>query len=641
VIEAMASAGAPKAWGETPSGERGQATGGPRRRGLALSLRTREALAITLLTFLVVVTTTVVHLSHLRRTILEDTLERAELIARHVYASGARALAQASREPALLALRRDRELRQLLDATVGYSPHLLYALIADRTGLTVLHSDPRREGTVAPARADFREFLRTDLPWPIRTFRRAEEIYEAVLPLDLDGRPFGAIRLGIATSLVERELGTALRRSLALGALALLAALAVAIGLSSVTLRPIRQLADDMDRLRRGEFDVGSERGPRDEFGKLAFQLQLLGREIHSDRTRMLAEKARLQTAVDQLEDGLVFLDPRRRVLFANRAAEAALDAPLGGPAAPTFDAALSPDHPLRRLVDDALERAVSAHRIPLAVAGSARTPELLASVFPVEGPDRAASGVIVLLRDTRSIAVSARTLQALIRYASQLMALGQTTSSVAHDVKNPLNAMTIHLELLSARLTDMPDEVRRSLDVIRAEIGRLDAVVQRFMALVRPQELALKALDLNALLREVASLLEIEWHPRGVRFDVQLDRTLPSLPGDEELLHRAFLNLVLNACQAMPGGGRLTLASQREDDDFARVSVADTGAGIPPEDLTRIFTMYYTTKPDGSGIGLALVRRIVEAHDGAIEVTSEVGQGTQVTLRLPLRPTP
>jgi signal transduction histidine kinase len=607
--------------------------------GFRLSLRMREALAITLLTSLVVATTTFVHLSHLRRTILQDTLERAEVIARHVYASGARAMAQAPREPPLQALRTNRELRFLLDATVGYSPHLLYALIADQTGRVVVHSDPKREGEIAPVRASFRELLRDDAGWPIRALSRTEEIYEAVLPLDLDGRPFGAVRLGIATSLVERELKSALGTSLGLGGLALVAALGVAIGLSSVTLRPIRRLAQDMDRLRRGEFDVGSREGPRDEFGKLAFQLQLLGREIQSDRMRLLADKARFQTAVDQLEDGLLFLDPDGRVLFANRTVEVLLAKPPGELSASTLDTRLPPDHPLRRVVDDALERAVSVRNATLTVPGHATAAELLVSVFPVEGPDRSPSGVIVLLRDTRSISVSARTLQALIRYSSQLLALGQVTSGMTHEVKNPLNAMMIHVELLSERLAGASDEVRRSLDVIRGEIGRLDAVVQRFMSLVRPQELVFKALDLNALLDEVSDLLAIEWRPKGVVFSLHLDRGLPPLLGDEELLRRAVLNLVLNACQAMPGGGHVTVRSELQSPDLARITVADTGAGIPAEDLSRIFTMYYTTKPDGSGIGLALVRRIVEAHQGEIEVASEVGRGTLVTIRLPLRP--
>jgi signal transduction histidine kinase len=610
-----------------------------RRPGFRLSLRMREALAITLLTFLVVATTTFVHLSHLRQTILRDTLERAELIARHVYAAGARAMAQAPRAEPLQALRADQDLRVLLDATVGYSPHLLYALIADQASRTVVHSDPKREGEIAPERARFRDLLRADIGWPIHAFSRSHEIYEAVLPLDLDGRPFGAIRLGIAASLVERELRDALVRSLGLGGLALIAALGVAIGLSSVTLRPIRRLAHDMDRLRRGEFDVGSREGPRDEFGKLAFQLQLLGREMQSDRMRMQADKAWFQTAVDQLEDGLMFLDTDRRVQFANRAVETLLAMPPGELSGATLDASLPPGHPLRRLVDEAFERGASVRNTAVTTPGQDTTAEFLASVFPVEGPAPAPGGVIVLLKDSRAISVSARTLQALIRYSSQLVALGQVTSGVTHEVKNPLNAMMIHVELLGERLAGASDDVRRSLDVIRGEIGRLDAVVQRFMSLVRPQELQLSALDLNALLAEVSNLLEIEWRPKGIVFRAELDRTLPPLVGDEEMLRRALLNLLLNACQAMPDGGRVTVTSERQGAGLAQVTVADTGAGIPAEDLTRIFTMYYTTKPDGSGVGLALVRRIVEAHQGEIEVASEVGHGTRVILRLPLGP--
>jgi len=204
--------------------------------------------------------------------------------------------------------------------------------------------------------------------------------------------------------------------------------------------------------------------------------------------------------------------------------------------------------------------------------------------------------------------------------------------------VKNPLNAMMIHLELLREKLDDAPDEVRQSLEVIGSEIRRLDRVVLGFLKFMRPQELSFKPLDLNALLGSVVALLEAEWQGRSVGFVSELDTSLPRISADEELLRQAFLNVLQNACQAMPNGGTVTVRTEREGRDSVRISFRDEGVGIAPADLDKIFKLYYTTKADGSGIGLSLVYRIVQMHDGVVEVRSEVGRGTAMIVRLPAR---
>jgi len=240
----------------------------------------------------------------------------------------------------------------------------------------------------------------------------------------------------------------------------------------------------------------------------------------------------------------------------------------------------------------------------------------------------------VVLLKDLESI----KTVQSLVSYSAKLAALGRLTSGIAHEVKNPLNAMMIHLELLKDRLEGAPGEVQRSLEVMGGEIRRLDRVVQGFLRFMRPQDVAFKTLDLNALLASVAALVEAECAGRGIRFVSALDPALPAISADEELLRQAFLNILQNACQAMPDGGVVTVRTERLGKESIRVAVEDQGVGIPPEDLDKIFKLYYTTKPDGNGIGLSIVYRIVQLHDGLIEATSQAGQGTTMLVRLPVR---
>lgn len=598
---------------------------------MRFGLKAKETLAIATLTFLAVATTTLVHFSQLTRIAVEEALGQAELISKQIYAQAGRALARSAGRNPREVLRQDRELRSLLEASLGYSPHLLYAVIADQSGKAILHGERGKEGAAVPERPSLRQLLSLD---PLRRFHAIYQrgrTYEVALPVLLNGRPFGSIRLGISTSLLRKELNASLARGLGLAGLALPVAWLVAMALANLALKPIRRLSREMERLRQGEFDVAGDLGREDEFKELASQLQLLGQQLQSDRLKVLGEKAQLQQVVDQLEDGLIFLSQDRRILFFNRAAEVVVGKPMAQVLGWPVEDVLEPSHPLRPFLERGSEQNGGVRNATLALPRDGDSKEFLVSTFPVTDAHRR-MGAMVLLKDLDSV----RTLQSLVSYSAKLAALGRLTSGVAHEVKNPLNAMMIHLELLKEKLGVSTEEAQQSVEVIESEIRRLDRVVQGFLRFIRPRELALKPVDLNALLQGILALLQAEWEPAGVRFAFRPDATLSRLTADEELLHQAFLNILVNACQAMPSGGTITVTTTRESREFAGVTIADEGVGIPPEDLDKVFRLYYTTKPDGSGIGLSLVYRIVQLHDGSIDVSSEVGRGTTVTVRLP-----
>lgn len=602
---------------------------------MRFGVKGKEAFAITLLTLLVVATTTFIHLSQLAKVVVQEVLQQTGLIKKQIYAQSSRSLSRVRGGSHWDILRSDRELRSLLDASVGYSPYLLYALIADRKDEVILHSERVKEGSFAPEKPRLQALLSLDRFQLFQVLYGGGEIYEDTLPLSLDGKPFGNIQLGIATSLLRRELNTSLKNSLYLAGLALPVAWLFAMGLGNLILKPIRKLTQEMDRLRRGEFEMGGHLGRGDEFGELASQLQLLGQQMQSDRLKMLGEKAQLQQVVDHLEDGIVLFTQDRRVLFFNKAAEDVVGWPLEQVMGWPWEEMLVPSHPLRPLLEQAFKQKSGFHNAPVVLPNAGGSKEYLVSVFFVTDAQETQEtmGAMVLLKDLESI----KTLQSLVSYSAKLTALGRLTSGVAHEVKNPLNAMTIHLELLKEKLDRSPEEVQQSLEVIGSEIRRLDRVVQRFLRFIRPEELSVKLLDLNALLRGVASLLEAGWKEGGIAFTFQFDPHLPLISGDEELLRQAFMNILLNACQAMPDGGKVRMSTERED-GFVNVSIADTGVGIPPEDLDKIFRLYYTTKAGGSGIGLSMVYRIVQMHDGVIDVFSGGDGGTTVTVRLPVR---
>lgn len=597
---------------------------------MRIGLKVQEILAVTALVALVAVGAVVLNFAQLTRLVVQEAERQAELIARQVYAQSSRTLRKAPQRSAWEALRRDADLRALLDSSLGYSPHLQYLLIADSGGRIRLHGERAKEGQAAPDRPLLAELLATGAMRRALHLYRPGQVYEVRLVLRLGSEAFGAIRLGVSTALLRRELEEAARRGLGLLAVALPLGWLVALGLARLALRPIRRIAKAMELARRGELAAAPDLGREEEFRELAAQLELLGNEVQADRLRTLGEDGQLQQVADHLEDGLVFLQRDRGILFLNAAAERVLGATLSGVRGVPLAGLLPPEHPLRALLERAFDRAEGIRNLTVGLPLGGGTREFLVSAFPV-GDRQGPIGGVVLLKDLGSL----QTLRSLVSYSAKLAALGRLTSGVAHEVKNPLNAMAIHVELLKARLGASPEEARESVEVIEGEIQRLDRVVQGFLKFVRPQELHLAPVDVNRLLDEVVGLLRPEWEPQGIRFTLEPHAALPPVTGDAELLRQAFLNLVLNACQAMPNGGAVRLATAGET-GCAVVRIADEGAGIAPENLEKIFTLYYTTKPDGSGIGLALVYRTVQFHDGTIDVESEVGRGTTFTVRLP-----
>jgi PAS domain S-box-containing protein len=599
---------------------------------MRLGVRGREALVVSLLTLLVVTTATAIHLSQVSRVVVQEAVKQAELIAKQIYAQSGRALQRAPGADPLDALREDPELRSFLDSSVGYSPHLLYALISDPTGTVLLHTERGKEGHPEPARPNLEGLLKMDTLSRFSALYNAGRTYETVLPVTLNDRLFGSIRLGVSTTLLRREVTASLQQSLAVAAVALPLAWLAAMVLAQLTVRPIRAIVGQVDRIRRGEPLEPTPAGG-DEFQELSAQLSRLGRELQADRLSTLSEKAHLQGVVDQLEDGVIFLNPERHILFFNRAAEAVVGLPLEQTVGLPIHEVLDPTHPLLPFVDQVLGGAAGIRNATVALPHGGREKEFLVSAFHMEDAHRV-MGVAVLLKDLESI----KTVQSLVSYSAKLAALGRLTSGVAHEVKNPLNAMMIHVELLKERLEDSSPDVKQSLEVIGGEIRRLDRVVQGFLKFMRPQELALKPVDLNAMVQSVGALLEAESQSHGVRFVLDLDPALPVVSADEELLRQAFINIVQNACQAMQEGGAVRIRTRPEGLDWVRVSVTDQGVGIAPEDLDKIFKLYYTSKPGGSGIGLSVVYRILQLHDGTVEAKSQPGRGTAVIVRLPVR---
>ena len=237
------------------------------------------------------------------------------------------------------------------------------------------------------------------------------------------------------------------------------------------------------------------------------------------------------------------------------------------------------------------------------------------------------------------------RALEERLRVAERLTAMGRFASALAHEIRNPLNSISLTIDHVRTRLAP-EDEARHGefqalMSTLKSEVARLNRLVADFLSSGQPARLDPRPCDLGAVVRETAALVEHKARDQAIEVQVDLPGGLPETVADPELLKTCLLNLVLNAFDAMPGGGRVSLAARLEGGPDARtiaLVVADTGVGMSPEDAASAFEPYFSTKEAGVGLGLALVRRIVEGHGGRIALDSLPGEGTSVRILLPVR---
>jgi signal transduction histidine kinase len=240
--------------------------------------------------------------------------------------------------------------------------------------------------------------------------------------------------------------------------------------------------------------------------------------------------------------------------------------------------------------------------------------------------------------------------LEARLRRAERMSAVAHLASGIAHEVRNPLNLINLTVDHIRARFAPTAPESRaeftRLAEQVKGEVRRLNEMIEAFLRYGRPLKLTRQATDLRQVIEEVLAVAAQKADAEHVRIERDLPASLPPIWVDVSHLKTCFLNLTLNAFQAMPGGGVLHVSADvsngaAPDPQFAQgwveVRFQDTGIGIAPEDLSRVFEPYFTTKEVGIGLGLALTKQIIEEHGGQITISSTPGQGTQLGVRLPL----
>src|SRR5690349_882962 len=488
----------------------------------------------------------------------------------------------------------DRDLNTLLDSMVGSFPAIYDAAILDSDGKALLHTDPNLIGTKVTDRPDFSTLENARIRQQLRMIYNPPTVYEVRMPLLLNGSVFGDIRVGVSTVFVRNELTPQLKRAVKLSALAILCSLLLAAMLAHIALGPLEHISRSLDNMTEAHGGDTNGGGERDEYGQVTEKIAHLGRQMRDAREIFSALKDNVDQIMSSLQDGLMLFTRDSKVVLVSASVERFLGRSrrelLGRNAKDIFSA----ESPLGALLLDAFRLHHNVEQREMESTNGRRV-EVSLDFIHEKGTQ---IGALLTMRD----AESARRIEDEIELSRRISATGRVTRGVAHEVKNPINAIVLHLQLLRNKLQQLDPDTTRHVDIIDSEIHRLDRVVQILVDFTRPRDLHVEETDLRLVLDDVSLLASPDAEQHGVKLASELPPDPIPVKIDVDFIKQAILNVVLNGVQAMPNGGTLTLVVRKEEETVI-TEIRDEGGGIPADIQDKIFELYFTTKKEGSGI--------------------------------------
>ena len=523
----------------------------------------------------------------------------------------------------------DTNLLNNLESEVALWPYVYDASVLDANGKALLHTNPQLIGKQVARRPEFHAVTAARFREQLRLVYSPSSVYDVSFPLQLNGAPFGTIHIGVSTVFLQSEITPKLLHAIYFSVAAIFASLFLAAGISNIALGPLKEISRNLDNVSLGATEPLSVKdSEHDEFGLVSLKIANLGRQMRDSREIFSALKDNVDQLMSTLQDGLMLFTRDSRVVLVSAPVERFLGRPRSELLGRTANDIFSNDSHLGALVLEAFERKRPLLQRELIATGGNRVQVSLD--FVQEKSTQI--GALLIMRDAESV----RRIGDEIEISRRLSASGRVTGGVAHEVKNPINAIVLHLQLLQNKLTQLDPDTRRHMDIIGSEIHRLDRVVQTLVDFMRARELHMVEVDFRRLLDDVAQLAAPDAEQHGVVIErVRWPEALP-VKVDLDFIKQALLNVVVNGIQAMPGGGQLSLSARR-DEDVVIAEVRDRGTGIPREVQNKIFELYFTTKKEGNGIGLAQTYQILDWHFGSVDFESVEGEGTTFRFRLPL----
>ena len=642
---------------------------------MQLRLKTKFTLTTSLLVLVVVALISSFYVGWLADWAILMAGERAQFVTQQVFLQAQKAIAETAEAGAApasesqedlqafvrLALEENAGLTSQIDSSLGYGKSIYEVSIVDRNEVVLISSDPSLPGRPAFARPPLERLSGASFIEQLRVLYGPPLVYEVEFPFNLSGRAFGDIRVGLSTALLRDEIAPRLKTAgwLALGVVVFFTALAAVV--SHLQLAPLSRISSQLDRIARGEFDPAAEKAavenesPTGELGQVSTKITRIGEQLRGVQEIFGSLRENIEQVMAGMDDGLILFTRDARAVLVSRSVEKFLGVPREELLGKRVSEMFPPGHPVQRALAIEANKlgpvdAVEVQLVP-AASGPGRKRRVSrmsvgVHVIAERGPDGTSRfGALMTMRDLDSV----EQLGSHLETSERLSAMGRVTAGVAHEVKNPLNAMTTWLGVLKEKLPaegggERAQLAQQALTVLESEIHRLDRVVKTFLDFTRPVEPDFAEVPLGELLEEVAVVARPQFQRAGVGLVLVGTDHPATVRADRQLLKQAVLNLLLNAVEAISGSakqspdhiGRVEIQLERRS-DLLEFRVADNGPGIPTDQREKVFQLFFTTRQGGSGIGLATTYRIVQFHHGAIDFESEAGRGTAFRIQLPM----
>jgi signal transduction histidine kinase len=536
---------------------------------------------------------------------------------------------RASRPSSLQDLRDNRTFRSFINSVLAFGDAVVSVRVEDPDGITVVAAPDSLEGKRVADVPSIGQ-LQSEGGWweTVSMFLELQPatIYKSSGAVEINGQFAGTIQIELSTALIAARV----RRSIITGLY--LIGVALALGsmagtiLVGTVLRSVTALTAGIEQLAISQSSTDVKVQSRDELGTLADKFNLLSRRIMADRQQWEQERDRLTLAVRSINDAVLLLNSSGRLVFANPEALGRLGLPEGVSLGKELGSLLGRDHPLVRLAGTALKAHADLHNVRLELNG-ADSPQFLVSLLAMD-LGRGNRGSLLLLRDVSSV----EDLEDTLNFSRVMARQGRLLSGIGHQLRNPLHAIGIQLELLA-------DDARNGtalqprIEGIRTELARMTRTISSLLRFIRLDRIEPSRFRVEELVREIAARYTGGKH----RADYQLGGDVEYIEGDRALLSEALSNIVANAVEAMPEGGTVTFSTSAAPHNHMQIAVADQGGGIDPEHLSSIFDFCFTTKAGGAGIGLSMAMRIIDLHRGTLQIASRPGFGTVVRITLPV----
>jgi PAS domain S-box-containing protein len=527
---------------------------------------------------------------------------------------------------------------------VALEEDIVYVIIHDKEKKVAAYSQhDEKQGTILTDEVSQRAVTATK-PLIQSAFYEDKKarILDISIPVYIKESPekWGTIRIGLSLERMSDQILKTRLNLLFLGLLAIVFGALGSIVFARRITQPISRLVERSISAAKGNLEQRIDIRTGDEieelgrnFNQMIQQILLDRNELENRLREITSLKAYNDNILSSMTNGLITIDLNGNIVTLNPMAEQILGKKREEVTGLSLEEACHDHHPLCQMMIEALSHGKGTSHSEIELKRGEASLWLTTSTSLLTDGEGKKIGALAIFQDITEI----KALEERLRQADRLAALGILSAGLAHEIKNPLSAIKTFVQLLPKKVESLSFMEKFNVTVPR-EIDRINQLVEDLLELTRKRVRSLVDVDVNRLILQITDLHGEEMGRRHIIFENHLNEALPPIRGDSETLYRAFSNLVINAIQAMPNGGSFHISSELDQvSSVVKITFRDTGVGMDEETSKSLFNPFFTTKDKGVGLGMALVRKIIEDHRGTIEVTSEKGKGTTFVLGLPV----